>query len=179
MFWYAIRVPAVLNNAGSRAFDVDAGLVTVTVAILLVLFTKTSGTRPAAPAPTGATAVLVVRFKVIVAGVTVNVPWLEVMLPAEFVTTTRYLLPDMAVVTFASVNVALVAPFMLNHVLPALVDTCHWNVGAGGPMAVTLKVVVCPAITVRFGGWAVIMGRHAVFTVTFLATFPPVPTKNV
>ena len=87
---------------------------------------------------------------------TVSTAWLEVTVPAAFVTMTRYLLPFMMFVTFASVKVAPVAPPMFAHVLPALVDTCHWNVDAGVPVAVTLKVVVCPMFTVRPSGCAVI-----------------------
>ena len=56
-----------------------------------------------------------------------------VTLPAGLVTITRYLLLFIAAVTFGRLRVAPVAPLMFAHVPPALVDTCHWNVGAGVP----------------------------------------------
>ena len=69
--------------------------------------------------------------------------------PSEFVTVARYRLLFMAVMTFVSVSVAPVPPLLtFDHVLPLLVETCHWYVGAGMPVAVTLKVAFCPAVTV-------------------------------
>ena len=89
---------------------------------------------------------------------TVKIAWLEVTLLTKFVAITRYLLPFIAKVTFVRDKLALVAPAMFDHVLPALVDTCHWNVGAGLPVAATLKVAVCPALTVWLCGCVTIAG---------------------
>ena len=79
---------------------------------------------------------------------TVNVAVFDVAEPSEFVTVARYRLLFMAVVTFVSVRVAPVPPLTFDHVLPLLVETCHWYVGEGVPVAVTLKVAFCPAVTV-------------------------------
>ncbi len=49
-------------------------------------------------------------------------------------------------------NVAPVAPVMF---VPPF---CHWYVGAGVPVAVTLKLAEPPAVTVWLLGWVVIEG---------------------
>ena len=41
---------------------------------------------------------------------------------------------------------------------PPATDTCHWYVGAGVPLAATVKVAFCPAVTVWFVGCVVIAG---------------------
>ena len=64
---------------------------------------------------------------------------------------TRYRLLFMLDVTLVRVSVALFAPLTFDHVLPLLVETCHWNVGAGVVgvhVTETLKVAFCPAVTV-------------------------------
>ena len=149
-FWNAIRVPNALNNAGSLTLEFEPGLVILTVVAVLVLFTRTIGTRPVVPARTLAIVFGLSLVNVTDKGVTDNVAKPDVTVPAAFVTLTRYLLPFMAAVTFASVRVAVVAPAMFAQVVPALVDTCHWNVGAGVPVAVTLKDAACPTVVVRF-----------------------------
>src|SRR5260370_18540811 len=35
---------------------------------------------------------------------------------------------------------------------------CHWYVSGAVPAAVTVNVAVCPAVTVWFAGWVVIVG---------------------
>ena len=61
----------------------------------------------------------------------------------------------MVVVTFVRVKVPLVAPARLDHELPLLVETCHWYVGVGLPLAVALKYAVCPDVTVWLAGCVV------------------------
>jgi hypothetical protein len=41
---------------------------------------------------------------------------------------------------------------------PAPLFTCHRKVGAGVPLAATVKFALCPAVTVRLTGCAVITG---------------------
>jgi hypothetical protein len=51
----------------------------------------------------------------------------------------------------------------------------HWYVRVPGPLAITLKTAVCPALTVWFAGGVVIVG--AVFTVNVAG--PPVADPAV
>jgi hypothetical protein len=60
----------------------------------------------------------------------------------------RYSSPDCDGVTAFSVNVAGVAPAMLVNVIPPLVETCHWIVGAGLPENATVKLAPAPGLTV-------------------------------
>ena len=51
---------------------------------------------------------------------------------------------------------------MLVHETP-LVEDCHWAVGAGLPLALALKVTVCPIATpVGATGWVMIVGATSV-----------------
>jgi hypothetical protein len=72
--------------------------------------------------------------------------------PAAFVTTTAKLLPLFCVVRGGVVYVAAVAPAMGPPLL------CHWYVSGAVPVAVTLKVAVCPAVTVIEVGGTVMVG---------------------
>ena len=78
---------------------------------------------------------------------TVKVTGFVVTLPDEFVNTARYLLPfwdDCAVKLY----VVEVAPTISVQVSPPSVLTCHWTVGGGLPVAVTVNETVWPAPTV-------------------------------
>ena len=121
------------------------GLVIITVALVLELFVTVSGARPATSAPTFAVVVGLAWVRVVE---TLSITTVEVTEPTEFMTLTRYLLLFITAVTLLSVRLAAVPPGTSVHVLPPLVDTCHWNVGAGVPVAVTLNVALCPAFTV-------------------------------
>src|SRR5438270_699608 len=54
--------------------------------------------------------------------------------------------------------VAVVAPEILLPLARFVVPRRHWNVGAGLPDAVTIKLAGPPAQTVALPGWAVICG---------------------
>jgi hypothetical protein len=51
-----------------------------------------------------------------------------------------------------------VAPAMSVNVFPPSVDTCHWMVGVGSPVAAAVNVAAAPAEAVWFVGWAVTNG---------------------
>jgi hypothetical protein len=87
---------------------------------------------------------------------TVNVAALELTVLVLFVHTARYCLLLSAVVA-VNVSVPLVAPAMLDHVLP-LVLTCHCAVGTGVPVADEVKLTLVPAHTDCDTGWDVTVG---------------------
>ena len=70
-----------------------------------------------------------------------------------------------------------VAPGILFHVAPALVLTCHCNVGAGEPLAAAVKQTCDPAHTVLSFGLSVTTG--GVFTVRVPAFEFAVPQSFV
>ena len=41
---------------------------------------------------------------------------------------------------------------------PLSVETCHWNVGVGVPLAATVKAASWPTATVWSAGWEVMLG---------------------
>jgi hypothetical protein len=54
---------------------------------------------------------------------------------------------------------------------------CHWKLSGAVPPATTVKLAVCPAVTVWFAGGVVIVGATAdVFTVSVAAALVTVPT---
>ena len=68
----------------------------------------------------------------------------------------------------------LVAPGML---APSF---CHWNVGAGLPLAAAVNVTELPAVTVLLAGWVVIAGAvGAAFTVSVAAVDVALPAALV
>ncbi|MFX4489874.1 hypothetical protein ABTA82_19690, partial [Acinetobacter baumannii] len=60
------------------------------------------------------------------------------------VKTARYRLPFCADVTENSASVVVVAPETLVKLSPPSVDTCHWTVGVGEPVAAAVKVAPVP-----------------------------------
>ena len=57
---------------------------------------------------------------------------------------------------------------------------CHWYVSSAVPAAVTVNVAVCPAVTVWFAGWVVIVGATgAAFTVSVADALVTVPAVFV
>jgi hypothetical protein len=86
--------------------------------------------------------------------VTVSVAAVLVADPELFVATHRNCTPFKLLVTLLTVNVAIVAPLYggvfvrFVHVVPAFIDTCHWSVGTGVPLAAAVKVAFAPAVTV-------------------------------
>ena len=56
-----------------------------------------------------------------------------------------------------NVSVVEVAPGMSTKVAPPFVLTCHCTVGAGDPVAAELNDALCPDVTVRLAGDAVIV----------------------
>ena len=52
----------------------------------------------------------------------------------------------------------LVPPAILLNVWPPSVLICHCTVGAGKPLAAAVKVAICPALTVWFLAFAVMVG---------------------
>jgi hypothetical protein len=58
----------------------------------------------------------------------------------------------------------------LFQVPPPSVLTCHWKLGAGAPLTVTLKFAVPPASDVAFAGWVTNVG--ASLTMLVKAEFP-------
>jgi len=88
---------------------------------------------------------------------TVNIAAVVVAVPHELVKTARYLLPFCEAAA-VKVNVVLVAPETLEKVLPPLVLTCHWTVGAGLPLAAAVKLTLLPLQTVWFVGFVVMAG---------------------
>ena len=104
--------------------------------------------------------------------VTVKVAGLEVTELSILVTTTRYRLPLMAVVTPVKFRVEDVAPSTLAQ--PSPLFTSHWNVGAGVPAATTVNVALPPACTLWFVGWVVMVGATfpaAIFILKVLVQF--------
>ena len=110
-------------------------------------------------------------------GFTVRVAAVVVAVPAEFANTARYRLPfcDKVVVKLRVVEVA---PETLLNVTPPSVLTCHCTVGVGEPVAVAVKVAVCPAVTVWFVGCVLIAGGVA-FTVSVAAAVVAAPAEFV
>ena len=78
---------------------------------------------------------------------TVRVAAVVVILPDTLVNTAWYWFPFMDAVVLVSESVVELAPATSLNV-PPLVLTSHWTVGAGVPVAVAVKVAVCPAVTV-------------------------------
>ncbi len=78
--------------------------------------------------------------------------------PAAFENTAWYWLPLSAAVVAGVVYDEDVAPAMLVNVFPPFVDTCHWTVGVGSPVAAAVKVAAAPAEAVWFVGWVVTDG---------------------
>src|SRR5260370_20689150 len=57
---------------------------------------------------------------------------------------------------------------------------CHWYVSGAVPAAVTVNVAVCPAVTVWFAGWVVIVGATgAALTVSVADALVTVPAVFV
>src|SRR5205823_3387367 len=85
---------------------------------------------------------------------TVSVAAALVAVPTLLVATARYWFPVKLADVPVIVNVAVVAPLYgaalltFVNVEPPLVDTCHWYVGAGAPLAATVNVAFAPAVTV-------------------------------
>ena len=77
---------------------------------------------------------------------TVRVAAAVVTLPDALVNTAWYWFPFIDAVVFVSESVVELAPATSLNV-PPLVLTCHCTVGAGVPVAVAVKVAVCPAVT--------------------------------
>jgi len=92
-------------------------------------------------APT-ATLVLAGCAEMVGAKSTVSVAAVVVAVPAELVNTARYWLPFCDAVAAVIASVPEVAPETLLNAAPPLVDTCHWMVGAGLPLAAALNEVL-------------------------------------
>jgi len=105
--------------------------------------------------------------------VTDSLASLDVLEPEAFETMARYKLLFTASVTFISFRTLVIPPLSFVqdsmlvfssvlltavHVYPMSVETSHWKVGAGAPVADTLKKVDSPAITSCLTGWAVMVG---------------------
>ena len=88
---------------------------------------------------------------------TTNVAALVVAVPAELVKTARNWWPLSAAVVEAMAYVVPVAPATVVQVEP-LVDSCHWTVGAGVPVAAAVNEAAWPASTVWGVGWVVTTG---------------------
>ncbi len=107
---------------------------------------------------------------------TVSVAAVEVAVPAAFVNTARYSLPDSDTLVGDTVSVPVVLPasvVSLENDEPPLVDTCHCTVGVGEPEAAAVNVAAAGADTVALDGFVVTTG--AVCTVSVAAVVVAVP----
>src|SRR5579883_2546006 len=105
---------------------------------------------------------------------TVSVAALVVALPRLLVKTASYSLPFIAAVTLESVSVVLVAPLMLEKVLPPSVLTSHCTVGDGLPLAAAVNVAFWPALTVTSLGFVVTVGGDVLMMMSLLTPSDPV-----
>jgi len=109
-------------------------------------------------------AVTFVGFNVIVGALfTVSEAAVVVAEPVAFVNTARNWFP-FCEASAVKASVVEVAPAMFVKVAPPSMLCCHCTVRAGDPVAAAVKVAVCPAFTVTFTGFSVIVG--ALFTVS-------------
>ena len=93
-----------------------------------------------------------------VGAVTVSVAALVVTEPTTLVNVAVYSALFSAAVTSVRVSVSDVAPAIGFQVFPPSVDTDHWTVGVGLPLAVAVNVAFWPTSTVVFCGWPVTAG---------------------
>ena len=85
-------------------------------------------------------------------------------------------MPLCVIVVFVMVYVVLVAPLMLFQPKPLF--NCHWYVGTGLPVAATVKVAFCPAVTVWLVGCVVIVGdARAALTVSVATSEVTLPCE--
>jgi hypothetical protein len=89
---------------------------------------------------------VVSAFEPTVDYVSVAVAALEVAELTELVKTARSSQPFSKPLSVPDVKVVDVAPEMLDHVLPPFVESCHWIVGVGVPLAADVKVSVLPEV---------------------------------
>ena len=98
------------------------------------------------------------------AAVTVSVAALVVEEPWLLVKTARNCQP-FCDATVLKVRVVLVAPAMFAKVAPPLLESCHWTVGVGLPVAAAVKLTLWPAVTVWSVGFVVTVGADWAHTV--------------
>src|SRR5260221_11957068 len=104
------------------------------------------------------------------AGFTVRVPAALVTVPAVLLTTTSKLAPLSEVVVAGEEQLAAVARGLLSPLF------CHWKFNGAVPVATTVKLAVCPAVTAWLAGCMVIVGATAAaFTVSAAAPLVTVP----
>jgi hypothetical protein len=112
---------------------------------------------------------------------TVNTATVVVTVPPAFVITHWYWCPFKNAVVLAIVRFAVAEPDILPPSVrfpnenPLFVDTCHWYVTAGLPVATTEIFAALPAVTVVFAGSVVMPG--GVCTVKTAAVLFTVPRK--
>src|SRR5205807_961345 len=99
---------------------------------------------------------------------TVSVAASVVAVPATFLNVARNSLPFSEVFVLAIVNLAAVAPAMLLHVVPPLVDFCHCTVAAGNASAAASKLALWPSSTVVLAGCWVTEGAFRTVRVAAL-----------
>ena len=106
----------------------------------------------------------------------VKVAGVESTVPTLLVNAAWYWLP-LSPAAVVKVYVLDVAPGMSVKVVPPLVETCHWTVGAGVPWPAAVKVAGRPWLTVSLAGLVVTTGRES--TVRETGSVPTVPTELV
>jgi hypothetical protein len=125
---------------------------------------------------------------VVIAGAvfTVSVAAVLVAVPSVLIASARYWLPDIAPVVPLTVKVAVAEPdtplpsVKFPKLVPPFVETCHWNAGAGLPLAATVNVAAVPAVTVWFtGGVAITGAAGAALTVSVAAVLVAVPAALI